>query len=177
MGEQGVAAANEQDSAAAHRHRSKCEPQSNDATRNNPAQAKTARVLVVEDNLINQKVISIILQRAGYQVGLANTGIEALQKLDENEQTDEPFNIVLMDIQMPQMNGLDATIAIRAKEANTTQHIPIIAITASAISGAREECIHAGMDTFLTKPVQADKLIETVQRLLDPTAVTSDLHA
>ena len=90
---------------------------------------------------------------------LAENGREALDRLSE-----APFDIVLMDVQMPEMNGLDATRAIRAGEHSTGRHLPIVAMTAHAMAGDRERCLAAGMDEYLTKPIRAEALISHVER-------------
>ena len=107
------------------------------------------RVLLVEDNLINQKVASRMLEKNGHNVVTVNNGREALDMLGEKE-----FDAVLMDVQMPEMDGLEATAAIRAGEQGTDRHLPILAFTAHALTGDRERCLEAGMDGYLSKPVQ-----------------------
>jgi two-component system, sensor histidine kinase and response regulator len=107
------------------------------------------RVLLVEDNLINQKVASRMLEKNGHNVSTANNGREALHMLGKQE-----FDAVLMDVQMPEMDGLATTAAIRASEQGTARHLPIVAFTAHALTGDRERCLAAGMDAYLSKPVQ-----------------------
>ncbi len=125
-----------------------------------PVQALRAlRVLLVEDNPVNQRLAHEILRRRGHRVTVAENGREALDRLSEG-----PFDIVLMDVQMPEMNGLDATRAIRAGEQVTGRHLPIVAMTAHAMAGDRERCLDAGMDEYLTKPLRAEALISHVER-------------
>ncbi len=126
------------------------------------------RVLLVEDNPVNQRLAHEILSRRGHQVTVAENGREALDRLSE-----ATFDIVLMDVQMPEMNGLDATRAIRAGEHSTGRHVPIVAMTAHAMAGDRERCLAAGMDEYLTKPIRAEALISHVERFamsIDPSS-------
>jgi PAS domain S-box-containing protein len=113
------------------------------------------RVLVAEDNFVNQKVIRRTLEKWGIEAQIANNGREALERLSR-----EPFHLVLMDCQMPEMDGYEATRRIRAYEQPRGLHIPIIALTANALSGDREKCLECGMDDYLTKPVNPDQLWE-----------------
>ena len=119
------------------------------------------RVLLVEDNPVNQRLAHEILRRRGHRVTVAENGREALERLSEGT-----FDIVLMDVQMPEMNGLDATAAIRAGERATGRHLPIVAMTAHAMAGDRERCLAAGMDEYLTKPIRAEALIGHVERFV-----------
>jgi signal transduction histidine kinase/ActR/RegA family two-component response regulator len=113
------------------------------------------RVLVAEDNLVNQKVIRRTLEKWGIEAQIANNGREALEWLSR-----EPFHLVLMDCQMPEIDGYEATRRIRAYEQPRGLHIPIIALTANALAGDREKCLECGMDDYLTKPVNPDMLWE-----------------
>lgn len=118
------------------------------------------RILVVEDNLVNQKLIGTILRKSGYQVEIAENGADALKKVAE-----ERFALVFMDIQMPVMGGLEATRSIRAEE-NGVNRLPIIALTAHAFPEDRELCFEAGVDEYLTKPIDRSKLLETIKRFV-----------
>lgn len=120
----------------------------------------SARILVAEDNPVNQQVVTHMLQKLGHQVRLANNGREALVAL-----TQQAYDLVLMDCQMPELDGFAATAAIRAKEA-PGQRLPIIALTANALSGQREICLAAGMDDYLAKPLTATALITVLSRWL-----------
>ena len=120
------------------------------------------RILLAEDNPVNQKVGGRLLERQGHSVVLASTGAEALEAFVR-----ESFDVILMDIQMPVMNGYDATRAIRAHERSTGGHIPVIALTAHAMHGDRESCVHAGMDDYLSKPIQTSALCATLARWSD----------
>jgi PAS domain S-box-containing protein len=113
------------------------------------------RVLVAEDNFVNQKVIRRTLEKWGVEVQIANNGREALEWLSR-----EPFHLVLMDCQMPEMDGYEATRRIRAYEQPRGLHMPVIALTANALEGDREKCLECGMDDYLTKPVNPDQLWE-----------------
>jgi CheY-like chemotaxis protein/signal transduction histidine kinase len=120
-----------------------------------------ARVLVVEDNRVNQVVAVRLLEKRGLSTLVANDGREALAILKG-----EPVDLVLMDIQMPVLDGYETTRAIREQEKTTGAHLPIIALTAHAIKGDREKCLRAGMDAYLTKPVQGDQLHHAIEELL-----------
>ncbi|OQY44402.1 MAG: hypothetical protein B6240_10585 [Desulfobacteraceae bacterium 4572_87] len=120
--------------------------------------AGKARLLVAEDNLVNQKVAMRILEKGGHEVDVANNGIEALAALKNSS-----YDMVFMDIQMPKMDGYEATAAIR-KMAPEYSELPVIAMTAHAMKGDREKCIAAGMDDYISKPVKPKGLMEMVQR-------------
>ena len=119
---------------------------------------KSRRVLLVEDNIINQRVATGMLHKRGHHVTLAQDGAEALAALER-----ETFDLVLMDLQMPGMSGLDATAAIRTREAATGGHVRIIAMTARAMASDREQCLAAGMDGYLSKPIDRTLLFEAVE--------------
>jgi PAS domain S-box-containing protein len=123
----------------------------------------SGRVLVAEDNQVNRKFIARLLQRRGYTVGLAGDGREALGALAR-----EPWDIVLMDVQMPVLDGFDATRAIRERERTTGGHLPIVALTAHALKGDEERCREAGMDAYVAKPIDPAALWLTIDRLLTP---------
>ena len=125
-----------------------------------PAHA-TGSVLLVEDNLVNQKVVAAILRKRGFEVVLAGNGKEALDKLDG-----EAFGLVLMDVQMPVLDGLEATRIIR-KDARW-RRMPIVAMTAYAMNGDRERCLEAGMNGYISKPVHSAHLLETVEQYILP---------
>ena len=116
------------------------------------------RILLAEDGLVNQQVARELLESRGHQVVVANNGREAVEALEH-----ELFDLVLMDVQMPEMDGFEATAAIRQKEQATGQHIHIVAMTAHAMKGDRERCLKAGMDAYLSKPIQSKALYETVE--------------
>jgi len=117
------------------------------------------RLLLAEDNPINQKLAVVLLQKAGYSVDAVETGVQALEKIQVNE-----YSAVLMDVQMPEMDGLEATHQIRELEKTTGRHIPIIAMTAHAMQGDRERCLEAGMDDYVSKPLEPKVLFNALDR-------------
>jgi two-component system, sensor histidine kinase and response regulator len=127
------------------------------------------RVLLAEDNVINQRLATRLLEKHGHEAVVANNGLEALAALDR-----ESFDLVLMDVQMPEMGGFEAAAAIRLREASRggyspdRRHIPIIAMTAHAMQGDRERCLRAGMDYYVSKPVRAEELFGVIDRILPP---------
>ena len=123
-------------------------------------QGRALDILVAEDNAINQKLALRLLEKHGHRVVVAGNGTEAVAFWEK-----QTFDLVLMDVQMPGMSGLEATTAIRARELQTGGHIPIVAMTAHAMKGDRERCLEAGMDDYIPKPIQARQLYETVNRL------------
>jgi CheY-like chemotaxis protein len=125
-----------------------------------PAGPIAAKVLLVEDNPTNQKLATRLLTILGATVTVAGDGQQALQVL---ETTTEVFDIIFMDCQMPHMDGFEATKKIREKEADRS-HIPIIAMTANAMAGDRERCLAAGMDDYLSKPIDRQHLREALAR-------------
>jgi PAS domain S-box-containing protein len=126
------------------------------------------RILVVEDNLVNQKLAKRLLEKLGCYVEFAANGLEALEATAAN-----PYDLVLMDMQMPEMDGLEATAAIRAREQGTDKHLPIIALTANAMQGDREMCLEAGMDWYLAKPIQPKELVRTIDQVLSRQSASS----
>ncbi|HKV40229.1 MAG TPA: response regulator, partial [Blastocatellia bacterium] len=118
------------------------------------------RVLLAEDNQINQQVVIGILGKQGHSIVTAETGAIALAKLAEGN-----FDIVLMDVEMPEVTGLEAASLIRDKERDTGGRIPIIALTAHAMKEDRDRCVAAGMDAYLSKPIDAKELRRTIERL------------
>jgi signal transduction histidine kinase/CheY-like chemotaxis protein len=123
------------------------------------AGSRRVRVLLVEDNIVNQRVATGLLARRGHDVTLAPDGSVALERLDEGA-----FDVVLMDLQMPVMGGIEATRAIRARELISGEHIRIVAMTAHAMNGDRERCLNAGMDGYLSKPIDPQMLFAVVER-------------
>ena len=122
---------------------------------------KALRILLAEDNAVNQKFAIRLLEGAGHKVTVAHNGRQAVDLSASQE-----FDLVLMDIQMPEMDGLDATRAIRARESASGGQIPVIAMTANAMAGDREMCVDAGMDGYVSKPVKKDALFAEVARVL-----------
>ncbi len=129
------------------------------------AVAGTCRILVTEDNLVNQTVVKRMLAKHGYEVDLAENGEQALRKVTHGG----PYDLVLMDCQMPRMDGYEASRRIRAfeEEAAHGLRVPIIALTANAMQGDREKCLEAGMDDYIAKPVKKEALFEMIRRYLD----------
>lgn len=120
----------------------------------------SARILVVEDNQVNQKVVTAVLRKRGFHIELANDGREALHKLEVSAA----FDLVLMDVQMPVLDGLEATRLIRKE--TRWKHLPIIAMTAHAMNGDKERCLEAGMSGYISKPVHPSLLLSTVDEFL-----------
>ncbi|MDG3438913.1 hybrid sensor histidine kinase/response regulator [Nitrospirillum amazonense] len=120
------------------------------------------RILLVEDNAVNQQVALLLLRRAGYSVRLAHNGQEALDILAEEGDAGGPIDLVLMDMQMPVMNGLEATRRLRAAEAGTGRRVPVIALTAHSLSDRADDHLAAGMDDHLVKPFDHGQLLERV---------------
>jgi two-component system sensor histidine kinase/response regulator len=121
---------------------------------------RSLRVLLAEDNPVNQMLAMRILERLGHKVQVGNNGKEAIGRA----QTEE-FDLILMDVQMPEMDGLEATTAIRAAEAGTGKHVPIVAMTAHAMKGDREKCLSAGMDDYLSKPIRIEELKQAIREV------------
>ncbi|MBT3352014.1 MAG: transporter substrate-binding domain-containing protein, partial [Nitrospinaceae bacterium] len=126
----------------------------------------SARLLVVEDNQVNQMVAKEILEKYGCRVDIAGDGKEALEQMKIL-----PYDAVLMDCLMPVMDGYEATRQIRRKEQSKGDHIPIIAMTANAMKGDREKCLEAGMDDYVSKPVNPDKLLKALLRWVEKKSV------
>jgi signal transduction histidine kinase/CheY-like chemotaxis protein/tetratricopeptide (TPR) repeat protein len=119
---------------------------------------RSRRILLAEDGVVNQQVARELLESRGHRVVVVNNGREAVEAVERI-----PFDLVLMDVQMPEMDGFEATAAIREKEQTTGNHIQIVAMTAHAMKGDRERCLKAGMDAYLSKPIQSKTLFEMVE--------------
>ena len=122
-------------------------------------------ILLAEDNVINQKLTTRILKNQGHAVRVVGDGAQAIAALEKN-----PFDLILMDVQLPGMSGLETTATIRKRERESGGHFPIIATTADAMQGDREKCLEAGMDAYIAKPIQATELFKTIARLLPDSA-------
>jgi two-component system sensor histidine kinase/response regulator len=121
---------------------------------------RTLRILVAEDNAVNRRLVEALLGKRGHTIVSATNGREAVAAAAR-----ESFDIVLMDVQMPEMDGYEAVAAIRKMEAVAGTHVPIIALTAHAMKGDREACLAAGMDEYLSKPINADALFALIESL------------
>ncbi len=122
-------------------------------------EARPAPILVVEDNPINQKVLATLLRKRGYEVDVANDGAQAVQRAAEKE-----YGLILMDLQMPVLDGYEATRLIRSFTLSACP--PIIAVTAHTLNGEKQQCLEAGMDGYLPKPVDSHELLACVERCL-----------
>jgi signal transduction histidine kinase/DNA-binding response OmpR family regulator/HAMP domain-containing protein len=130
------------------------------------------RILVAEDNAVNRMIAVSMLEKRGHTVAVAANGLEVLEALEE--EGDRPFDLVLMDVQMPKMDGWEATALIREKEKATGRHIPIIALTAHAMKGDREACLKAGMDGHIPKPLRSDTFSAAIQQVIGPSTESTE---
>lgn len=117
-------------------------------------------VLLVEDNVLNQKLIFLNLSKYGFKIDIANHGKEALDKLEHCQ-----YDLVLMDLMMPIMDGLETTIAIREKERITNEHLPIVGLTANTYDADREKCLSYGMDEYMAKPFDLQEFFDNLKKL------------
>ena len=134
-----------------------------------PAAVGPLRVLLAVDSLVNQKLAVAVLEKRGHRVVVANNGREALAALES-----QGFDLVLMDVQMPEMDGFEATATIRAEERQTGRHVPIIAMTAHATKKDRQACLDAGMDDYIPKPIKLGELHACLARWLADAADAAD---
>ena len=123
-------------------------------------QVHPLRILLAEDNLINQRLAVRLLERRGHSVMVAHNGREAVELLERSV-----YDVLLMDVQMPEMDGFEATAVIRSREEGTTRHVPILAMTANAMQGDRARCLAAGMDGYISKPITPDALFSAIESL------------
>ena len=121
---------------------------------------RSLHILLAEDSLVNQKLAVGLLQKHGHSVEVASNGREAIAMFDAHR-----FDLILMDVQMPEMDGFEATAIIRAREKGSGTRIPIVAMTAHAVLGDRERCLQAGMDEYVAKPVRAKQLFDTLEAI------------
>ena len=123
---------------------------------------ESLKILLVEDNVLNQRVVTFSLKKYNHEVTIANNGLEAVELFRENK-----YDVILMDLMMPVMDGLEATVKIREEEEinNSDRRIPIIAITANTMDNDRDTCISYGMDDFMSKPFDIEKLHEIFSEL------------
>jgi two-component system, sensor histidine kinase and response regulator len=143
-----------------------CEPRHNALPERDVIEPPSLSILLAEDTPANQKVVVGVLKKRGHRVTIARNGREALDLFRSR-----PFDVVLMDVQMPVMDGYQATAAIRAAEQERQGHTPIIAMTAHAMQGDREACLTAGMDTYIAKPIDVQRLVDAVERMGQGTAM------
>ncbi len=136
------------------------------------ASSKSLRILVAEDNAVNQLVASRMLEKRGHVVTVVGDGVAAAAA-----HADGTFDVILMDVQMPEMDGFQATAAIRERERSTGEHIPIIAMTAHAMRGDEARCLDAGMDSYLSKPIHVERLVEALGRIVGRDARDSRVSA
>jgi len=129
--------------------------------RSSPEKQRKFSILLAEDHVVNKKLAVRLLEKHGHSVKVASNGREAISALEG-----ETFDLVLMDVQMPEMDGISATLAIRERERGTGNHLPIIAVTAHAMKGDQERCIQAGMDGYITKPIKVAELIATIEQVM-----------
>nr|WP_286177869.1 response regulator [Rhodopirellula sp. JC639] len=150
-------------------HQEAAQPQSSaDATK----EYRKLKVLLAEDGEVNRKVAIGLLTHQGHEVQVAEDGVEAIEALEQQR-----FDLVLMDVQMPNMDGIEATRIIRESEHNVDRHTPIIAMTAGAMKGDQEDCLEAGMDGYVSKPIDPEKLFEVMERcvrdhVIGPTTIS-----
>lgn len=137
-----------------------------------PAERRPLNILLAEDNATNQKLAVAILEKQGYSVSVVNDGRQAIHAFETND-----YDAVLMDMQMPEVDGLEATVAIRSFEKPSGRHVPIIALTANAMTGDRDRCLQAGMDDYLSKPLRAGDLLAMIQRLVSKPPVARSAGA
>ena len=125
--------------------------------------AVSGRVLIAEDNPVNQLLMVRLLERSGHQVVVAGNGRAALAAISQ-----QSFDLVLMDVQMPELDGLEATRLLRQSERATGKYLPVIAMTAHAMQGDREKCLSAGMTAYVAKPIRPEELFKTIEQVLAP---------
>jgi two-component system, sensor histidine kinase and response regulator len=123
--------------------------------------SRKLRILLAEDNKVNQMVAARLLEKRGHTVVIAGNGREALAVLDEPGS--EGFDLILMDVQMPEMDGFEATGIIREREKSSGAHVKIVAMTANAMKGDEERCLAAGMDGYVSKPIHVEQLFATIE--------------
>ena len=130
-------------------------------------ETRPLHILVAEDNEVNQRFAMRALKKAGHTATLVSNGREAVEAFEK-----EAFDIVLMDVQMPEMDGYEATAAIRERERTTGAHIPIVALTAHAMTGDKEKCLAAGMDGHVTKPIKSKVLLAEMANVIEQLSTT-----
>ena len=134
--------------------------------------SRPARILLAEDHPVNQRLAVRILQKWGHKVTVASNGQKAIEAIER-----EPFDLVLMDVQMPELGGVEATAAIRERDKVRGTHLPVIAMTAHAIKGDREKYLAAGMDEYISKPIDTEKLFLIIEKVLDSSPAAPPVEA
>jgi CheY-like chemotaxis protein len=148
--------------AAAHRYRERRAPTGTvveEAPRERKRQPWSLKLLLAEDNKVNQMLAVALLRKRGYDVTVADNGVQAVELVKRGD-----FDLVLMDVQMPKMDGFEATAAIRESEGDAERRLPIIAVTAHAMEGDRQLCLDAGMDDYVSKPIEPEELEAAIGR-------------
>ena len=135
-------------------------PQSVSASRKISKSRNSLRVLLAEDNPVNARLATLLVEKQGHIVTTVGTGRAAVEALEHGS-----FDVVLMDMQLPEMDGLDATAASRQREQSSGEHVQIIALTANAMKGDRERCLEVGMDDYLSKPLMPQELFDALERV------------
>jgi len=133
---------------------------------------RSLRILLAEDNAVNQRLAERLLEQQGHRVVVVGNGREAVNAVE-----DERFDLVLMDVQMPELDGIQATAAIREKERVSGLHIPIVAVTAHAMKGDEERCLAAGMDGYLSKPIRAESLTKAIEAMVSGASAHRQVSA
>ena len=128
-------------------------------------------MLVAEDNAVNKKLIARLLEKAGFLADIVDNGIQAVEAV-----TRVDYDAILMDCQMPEMDGFEATAAIRMAESGTDRHVPIIALTASAMVADRQRCLACGMDDHLSKPIRSGELAAMLERWIPSLVEATGAH-
>jgi signal transduction histidine kinase/DNA-binding response OmpR family regulator len=144
------------------------EPPAAPAKSSAPSPTRSLRVLLAEDNIVNQRLVIKLMEKQGHTTVVTNNGVEALAAVEHGK-----FDVVLMDVQMPEMGGFEAATRIRDREKSTGEHIPIIAMTAHALKGDRERCLEAGMDAYVSKPIQSRLLFEAIEMMVPSPALAA----
>jgi CheY-like chemotaxis protein len=132
-----------------------------------PEEKTTYHILLAEDNAVNWRLAVRLLEKEGHCVVVAHNGLEAVAAFESRT-----FDLILMDMQMPEMNGYEATAAIRERERTLGGHIPIIAMTANAMKGDRERCLEAGLDGYISKPIKTKELFAAIEQMAPPRSKT-----
>jgi two-component system, sensor histidine kinase and response regulator len=132
-------------------------------------EGRLLRILLAEDNVVNQLLATRLLERQGQDVVTVGSGRAALERLKR-----ETFDLILMDVQMQEMDGFEATAVIRKEEESTGKHLPIVAMTAHAMEGDRARCLAAGMDGYIAKPIHAKDLIDAIENLCQSPTIAEE---